>query len=149
MLLLPSKHLVPLLSLLFTLLTIHQSHSSQPKTPSAKDIVESRSQPIVDTLAEDHDLSPDFTLQVLGLFGEVIDGMWQCNVLSMIKEVGRGLLEGLSGHGISSENYLSDWEGQSRRRMGRPSRYQSTRGASLPQLRAEPPLHQPAATDHS
>ncbi|ORX37246.1 sister chromatid cohesion protein Dcc1 [Kockovaella imperatae] len=98
MMMLPSRHLVPLLNILLTLLVVHGKNSVCPIKP------------ILSTLS-DHDLTEDFVLVVLDLFGEVDDGTWTCNLEQVIREIGLGLLARLSGP-VPSETFESDWHEQ-------------------------------------
>lgn len=108
MLLLPAPKLSPLLSILLMLLTIHtpQSSYSDPSKATAP------SGPILRSLEEDHDVPRDLGEALLGLFGEIRrdnpDQTWKADVQGMVREVGRGLLEGLSGE-TDSEAFMRDW----------------------------------------
>lgn len=108
MLLLPATKLSPLLSILFMLLTIHtpQSSYSDPSKATAP------SGPILRSLEDDHEVPRDLGEALLGLFGGVQsdtpDRTWRADVQGMVREVGRGLLEGMTGE-ADSEAFMQDW----------------------------------------
>jgi len=105
MVLLPSKELVPLLSLLFTHLMIH---GETDDTDNAK----SRIKPIFDALSIDHDIPPDLARAVMSLFGEVKGEEWKPDAKRMVEVLGKGLLAGLRSEGKDLDLFLREWKEQ-------------------------------------
>lgn len=89
MLLLPPVQLGELLELVLSLLTIHSDGKVGSDRPAR---VRTPSDNIVDPLAQDHDVPRDLGLGVMGLFGELEEGDWFCDVTGVVRELGRGLL---------------------------------------------------------
>jgi sister chromatid cohesion protein DCC1 len=102
MLLLPLRHLGPVLSLCLTLLTIHSTSTALPYVKA----------PIADMtrgLAA-QDVPPSLTRPLLELFGEVEDDTWTADVGRIAAEIGRGLLEGLRGASPTVEAFMREWQ---------------------------------------
>ena len=103
--LLPPNELAPLLSLILTLLTIHatSTESSSARAPI---------RPVVNALEDDHEVRPELTHAIMGLFGEVDGAEWKFDAQSMVREVGKGLLANLKSEGRPSEIFTADWREQ-------------------------------------
>lgn len=111
MLLLPPTKLAPLLTLILTLLTIHSSSATSPSPKSPSPSASASSSSITRALEQDHDLPTPLGLAVLELFGTIGDGMWEADVRGMVREVGKGLLEGLKGP-VGRDSFLGRWKGE-------------------------------------
>ena len=105
MLLLPTRELAPLLSLLLALLTIHTTAADPSKAIA-------REQPIVDALHDNHDVPPELTKAVMGIFGELEGDRWRVAVVRMVGEVGKGLLAGLPSEGKAVNIFMAEWKEQ-------------------------------------
>ena len=105
MLLLPPNKLALLLSLILTLLEIHatSTEASSASTPI---------RPVVDALEEDHEVRPELTREIMGLFGVVDGAEWRYDARSMVREIGKGLLGNLKSEGRPSEVFTADWREQ-------------------------------------
>lgn len=88
--------LYPLLSIILSLLTVHQTSKS---LTDAVAVATAPSEAILQSLEDDHGVSRDVSARVLRLFGDVlveIDGeVWRCNLRRAVREVGIGLLHAL------------------------------------------------------
>jgi hypothetical protein len=111
MLLLPPTKLAPVLALILTLLTIHSSSATSPSPKSPSPSASAPSSSITRALEDDHDLPTPLGLAVLELFGTIEEGMWEADVRGMVKEVGKGLLEGLKGP-MGRDGFLRRWKEQ-------------------------------------
>lgn len=87
MLLLRPAELGSLLALVLALLTVHsEGEGDKPSAPAGA---------LLDALADDHDVPKDLTRGVMGLFGDVLGDAWTCDVVAVVRELGRGLLTSL------------------------------------------------------
>ncbi|RSH90931.1 hypothetical protein EHS25_010107 [Saitozyma podzolica] len=111
MLLLSPTKLAPLLTLILTLLTMHSSSATSPSPKSPSPSASASSSAITRALEEDHDLPMPLGLAVLELFGTVEEGVWEADVRGMVREVGKGLLEGLKGP-MGRDAFLGRWKGE-------------------------------------
>ncbi|WWC62793.1 uncharacterized protein I303_105390 [Kwoniella dejecticola CBS 10117] len=93
MLLLPPKELKELLSIILSLLTIHNTGPSTPNIAPSRQLISS--------LEDDHEVSPAITERVLRLFGHISpdqdeNGLnWKCDIKRIVKCIGNGLLLGV------------------------------------------------------
>ncbi|WWC70958.1 uncharacterized protein I206_104910 [Kwoniella pini CBS 10737] len=92
MLLLPPKELKELLSIILSLLTIHNFGPGKLNLSPSK--------PIIECLENDHEISNEIIKEVLKLFGELSkkdeeEEIWKANIKKIIKEIGNGLLIGV------------------------------------------------------
>ena len=101
--LLPSIELVPLLSIILTLLTIHADTSDLDK-------IALNPAPIVKALEEDHDVEPDLSSGIMVLFGELGGGEWKVDTKRIVGEIGKGLLAGLRSEGREVDMFMAEWE---------------------------------------
>jgi sister chromatid cohesion protein DCC1 len=102
--------MVPLLNMTLTLVTIHATLMELKGSPP---ICKSPSQPIIAALEEDHDVPSHITTGVMSLFGAVDSrGEWTCEVLGLVRELGRGLLEGLEPEGVGLYVFMDDWKNE-------------------------------------
>jgi hypothetical protein len=107
MLLLPPVQLRPLLSLILNLLAVYSTSSTGASpTPTAT----SPSQPIVESLRDDHDVAEGIILGVLDLFGTVESGIWTCDVRRVVGEIGKGLVPLLPGKGKGLDAFMLEWK---------------------------------------
>jgi hypothetical protein len=104
---LPPKELVPLLNLLLTLLTVHSTKLDLGADPPE---CQSPVQPITQSLEGDHDVDPGLTNGLISLFGKVEGDIWHCDVKRVVREVGKGLLEGLRPEGSTLDSFLDRWK---------------------------------------
>ncbi|WWD05076.1 hypothetical protein V865_003147 [Kwoniella europaea PYCC6329] len=108
MLLLPSKELKELLSIVLSLLTIHSLDPTKSNT--------ALSQPILEALQDDHEVDPSITTEVLTLFGELVkedekeEEMWKADVKRIIREIGKGLLVGVKDKKL--DEFEDEWRNE-------------------------------------
>ncbi|ORY25957.1 sister chromatid cohesion protein Dcc1 [Naematelia encephala] len=109
MMLLPLNHLHPLLSLVLALLTIHHTTIALNESPPT---AVSPSRPLQEALDQDHEIDPEITRGVMGLFGEMdSDGeVWTCRPAEMVREIGKGLLGAVKSSGMGLDKLLNDWK---------------------------------------
>lgn len=88
--------LYPLLSIILSLLTVHQTSKS---LTDAVAVATAPSEAILQSLEDDHGVSRHVSAGVLGLFGDVLvendDEVWRCDLRRIVREVGIGLLYAL------------------------------------------------------
>ena len=109
MMLLPPKHLTPLLSLVLTLLTIHNTSIDLKASPP---IAVSPAGSIVDTLREDHDVPEELTHGIMRLFGTVDGEEWTCDLRRTVAETGRGVITSLPSAGRPLDQVINEWKDQ-------------------------------------
>lgn len=97
MLLLPLKHLSPVLSIILTLLTIHA------------DSVKSMTAPLVAIQRglEAQDVPPTLVLPILQLFGNVEGESWTADIPHIVAEIGRALLENVKSQDKTA--FMDQW----------------------------------------
>ncbi|KAJ9107957.1 hypothetical protein QFC20_003642 [Naganishia adeliensis] len=118
LILLPTKHLFPLLSTALQLLTIHSldplSHAAQrrPTTNTRR----APAGPIVEHLETEYSVEPDITRAVMRLCGDLQDStdeVWTADLERIVKEVGKGLLSLESAHEPPTrDGFLKKWREQ-------------------------------------
>ena len=113
MLLLPSDKLVPVLSLILTLLSIHstdQTHTTDTTNHTSKTCIVPTG-PIISTLHDDHDCPGGIIEGILDLFGSVDGERWTCDVTRVVGDIGNGLLQGVSGR-IPLDEFMRRWKAE-------------------------------------
>lgn len=120
--LLPPRSLGPLLSIIFNLLAVHGKTS----LGDTSGITRGPARAIIQGL-EEHDVSPALGSAVMRLFSadagrimdetEQVDVEWVADARAMVREVGRGLLEGIDGPRRVDQfeeewqKEVADWDG--------------------------------------
>ena len=104
MLLLPVDKLRPVLSIILTVLSIHCT----PQT-EASDTTATIQAAVVVSELQDHDLSPVFSQELMGLFGKVQGAKWEADLVRIVREVGKGLLVVVSHRGRPVNEFMQEW----------------------------------------
>lgn len=111
--LLPPLKLYPLLSLVLTLLTIHNTTTDYSKGSTASSQTKAPVQPILQALENDHDVPRAIAKGVLDLFGQVdAEDTWNCDVGGLVRETGRGLLTELGATEQRLNQFLERWRAE-------------------------------------
>ena len=109
MLLLPPKHLVSVLNIILTLLTIHAVDT--PTASSGSDrVATGPHSKILSSLSDDHDLPLPLGNAILGLFGSLQNELWTCRLPDMIRQIGLGLLEEVTPDGLALDEFIRQWK---------------------------------------
>ncbi|EIW67674.1 hypothetical protein TREMEDRAFT_33206 [Tremella mesenterica DSM 1558] len=104
LLLLPPDKLHPILTILLTLLSIHNvhEHSKSVQVP-VKEVMRE---------LETYELERGLIRGILSLFGEIDDPeneVWKADIIRLVREVGNGILVDIGEKGMEAEMFLSMW----------------------------------------
>ncbi|WWC88665.1 uncharacterized protein L201_003578 [Kwoniella dendrophila CBS 6074] len=105
MLYLPPKELKELLSIILSLLTIHQVNTEKRNIALSK--------PIINSLEHDHEVDSSISKQVLSLYGKITindeeEEIWEANTKRILKEIGNGLLIGCQNKKL--DEFEDEWK---------------------------------------